>query len=753
MAQIRQTRRKPIWKGVKLNVQVKGDGPKECKIALIGEAPGAHEARVGKPFIGKAGQALNTLLASGSILRSTCYITNVVKEQPYKNDIAPYVNLSKKLIVKSEAYEEYEQMLYDELRGVSANVLVPLGAVPLYALTRKRGITKWRGSILHAVPELGGRKVVPTIHPAAALRQHTYTYFITHDLKRVRAESETPVVKLPERTIRIRPSFTEVCAYLDNIHDNKLTNAVDIEIKNLEVSCIAFAIAADDIMCIPFVYEKGDYFTPEQEAEVWLRIARILENPDILKIGQNFLFDMTFLFNRLGIVTRHFRDTMTAHGILYPDFPKGLDFMCSTLTREPYYKDDGKEIMKGLVKDDEQFWIYNGKDGGTTYEIDGKLQKMLEKQGNMATFNTRNHVIEPLMYMQERGIRVNLDALSDENTKIARDIGQLKMELQELLGVTFNKLPSPKQLKQFFYIEKSYKPYTKDGKPTTDDDALKRLEIKGSKEASLVRKLRKLVKLKGTYLEVKLTEDGRLKCGFNPVGTVTGTLPSSKTLFGTGTNLQNLPPDMRKFLIADEGYAFVEVDLSQAENRIVAYIAPEPMMQRAFEEGIDLHRQTFGMMFLIPILEVSDEPGSCKLGDGSKSQRWWGKQLNHSLNYGLGSITGRWGDDLHKEGYAHTPQSIVADKIDRDGLLFLHDNQSTFKEIQILMQVHDSILTQVPIDCPGVVEKYHLLQQSLEKPVPYKREFVIPAEFKVGSNWGEMTKADTKDIGRVITEV
>src|SRR5690606_8827381 len=139
------------------------------------------------------------------------------------------------------------------------------------------------------------------------------------------------------------------------------TRGNDIEVMNEEISCISFSISPTEGISIPFVLSGTDYFTPDQELEIWKEIASILEDPNIKKIGHNYIFDMSFIYRKYGIITRNFDCSMIAQGIAYPDFPKGLDFVTSMNTREPYYKDDGKKWLKtgGSYRD---FWVYNAKD-------------------------------------------------------------------------------------------------------------------------------------------------------------------------------------------------------------------------------------------------------------------------------------------------------------------------------------------------------------------------------------------------------
>lgn len=769
---------------------VPGEGDlANAKVCLVGEAPGSAEARIGKPFVGPAGDLLMRLLNNAGLTRSLVYITNVVKEQPPANNIAKFIEFKRTGAVRSQAYNEYENMLYEELDSCKANVIVPLGNVPLYALTRKTGITKWRGSILRC--HRTGRKVIPTIHPAAALREYLYSHHISHDLRKVVAESEFPEVRTPARKIIIAPTFYEAMGYLDEVCRSDRVG-VDIETMNEEVSCISFAVSPFSGISIPFYTSGKHYFLIEEEMQIWRKIAKILENRNITKIGQNLVFDATFLLRRFGIKMTTVEDTMVAQGIAYPDFPKGLDFITSIYTNEPYYKDEGKKWFK-YHDGEENFWIYNAKDSLVCVEALPKILDVLESQSNVQTYNNQRNLIEPLVYMHERGIKVERASLDLASEEVRKQITSLESQLYELCGYELNHR-SPKQLQDFFYIRKGFKPYIsrKTGNITLDHIALKRLSAKGSKEASLILELRHLSKLHDTYLTVNLDNDGRLRCAFNPVGTISGRLSSSKTIFDTGMNMQNLPEEFRQFIVADDECLLVNVDLAQAENRVVAYIAPEPTMIKAFEDGTDMHRQTASLIFGKPFKEISDEPGSAPIGTGNHSERFWGKKANHSLNYDLGyrsfAVTnelpeseskfiverfhlaypgirqyhawirfklskgrtltnpfgrrrifaGRWGDELFKDGYAWLPQSTVADKLNRDGLNFMYYNQQWFWLFDILNQVHDSLTFQFNVNkCTAtqVAEALIRLKDSLESPIQWKgTSFSIPADVTIGKN-------------------
>jgi hypothetical protein len=110
----------------------------------------------------------------------------------------------------------------------------------------------------------------------------------------------------------------------------------------------------------------------------------------------------------------------------------------------------------------------------------------------------------------------------------------------------------------------------------------------------------------------------------------------------------------------------------------------------------------------------------------------------------------RWGDQLFKEAYSFIPQSTVADKINRQGILFLYYNQGSFHGVELLNQVHDSIVFQIPISLGWDYHAFVITQllESLETPVPWHgSSFKIPAEVKMGLNLKDMEKVDATPTG------
>ena len=761
------------------------EGPEKCSICFITSHPIRRSGRVGKAFSEKTDKQFSQMLVQAGISRSECRIVPVIREIPIKKDVSAYITISStgKKIKTTPLFDQYERELYEELGSLNTNLLVPLGDVPLYSLLRQKGIAKWRGSVL---PSVVGIKAIPTLAPEdfQFAGGRTYTQYRTasiFDFRRIERDRKFPELDHPIRYLQTAPSYIEAMDYLEKCRENKVI-AFDIEIYNMEVSCISFAISPYDVMSIPFIQLNGtEYFTPDKEGEIWRKIASILEDPSITKIGQNLIFDNTFLFTKYGIVVKNIEDTMIAQGIITPDLPKGLDFLTSIYTREPYYKGEGKERMKSDRTPDEVFWQYNCRDSAVCMEIFPIQKEKLIIQNNLKTYELHRDLIGPLSFIQGRGILVDSKMLIDASLDASDKIITLTEELNTLCKCTINP-NSTKQIMGYFYISKGVPPYIsrKTGLPTADETALMRLSRKGHKEADILLQIRKLSKMKSTYLDVKLDEDNRVRSSFNPVGTTSGRLSSRKTIFGTGMNTQNLTPELKRALIVDKGYVFYEIDLAQAENRVVAYIAPEYNMISAFESGIDIHIQTAALILSKPTSEISKEERN-KIG----------KPSNHGLNYGesysafalingimekeakiiveryhdvypgirmwhrnvINSLSknktlstpfgrsrlflGRWGDELFKEAYSFIPQSVVAQVINERGLLYIYNNQDLFAPIELLNNVHDSIVFQIPVNIGWNRHIYMLdkIVSNLQAPIPHATgSFSIPTNIEMGLN-------------------
>jgi uracil-DNA glycosylase len=149
---------------------VPGEGNPDARIVLIGEAPGWHEDKEGKPFVGNSGKFLTELLEKAGLAREDVFITNVVKHRPPGNrDPLPDE------ILACSRYLERQIAIIDP------DVIVTLGRFSMSKFFPGERISKIHGE----AKEIGGRLVVPMYHPAAALHNGSLRGAIEEDFQKL----------------------------------------------------------------------------------------------------------------------------------------------------------------------------------------------------------------------------------------------------------------------------------------------------------------------------------------------------------------------------------------------------------------------------------------------------------------------------------------------------------------------------------------------------------------------------------------
>ncbi|HEY8490646.1 MAG TPA: uracil-DNA glycosylase [Dehalococcoidia bacterium] len=151
---------------------VPGEGPEDAEIMFIGEAPGFHEDRTGRPFVGAAGKFLDQLLGLAGLRRDQVYIANIIKCRPPDNrDPLPgEIHACSKWIDR-------------QIELINPRVIVTLGRHSMNKFFPDASITR-----IHGQPRRqGDRLIVPMFHPAAALHQQRYRSLIEEDFKKLPA--------------------------------------------------------------------------------------------------------------------------------------------------------------------------------------------------------------------------------------------------------------------------------------------------------------------------------------------------------------------------------------------------------------------------------------------------------------------------------------------------------------------------------------------------------------------------------------
>jgi len=147
-----------------------GEGRPDAEVMFIGEAPGFHEDKLQRPFVGQAGKLLDKLLEKIKWPRESVYITNIVKRRPPEN--------RDPLQEEIEAYKPY---LTKQIEIINPKMIATLGRfamayfLPEAKISRDHGIPKKNGSYL----------IIPIYHPAAALRSTTVLQELENDFNKL----------------------------------------------------------------------------------------------------------------------------------------------------------------------------------------------------------------------------------------------------------------------------------------------------------------------------------------------------------------------------------------------------------------------------------------------------------------------------------------------------------------------------------------------------------------------------------------
>lgn len=322
-------------------------GPRDARIALVGEAWGEQEALSGLPFVGSSGQELTRMLRQAGISRSACFLTNTFNLRPQENKIenlcvskaalpagynAPPMSLGKYI---APEYLPHIERLRAELSAVRPNIIITLGNTPLWALTGSSGINKVRGTISDNTL-LPGIKILPTYHPAYILRDWASRPIAVADLQKAAREAEFPEIRRPMRTVLVNPTFEEVRAFCRAPHP---IISSDIETRRGQIDCIGFAASPQHCLVIPFMNERFESYWPDAETEVavWREIKHLLESP-MPKLFQNGLYDLQYIMHMSILPRNVIHDTMLLHHAYYPEIRKGLGFLGSLYTNEASWK-------------------------------------------------------------------------------------------------------------------------------------------------------------------------------------------------------------------------------------------------------------------------------------------------------------------------------------------------------------------------------------------------------------------------------
>ena len=338
----------------------------------------------------------------------------------------------------------------------------------------------------------------------------------------------------------------------------------------------------------------------------------ILEDPAIIKVGQNIKYDMKIL-SRYNINISPVDDTMllsySLHGGAHNH---GMDSLSNRyLNHTPISIKSILGSGKSAITFDQvpisEAINYAAEDADITLRLWKFFKPQLHKNNVTKVYESLERPLVPVLADMERnGIKVDRDTLSRMSNSFAQKMAGLEAEIFQLAGRNFN-VGSPKQLGEVLFDELEI-PGGKRGKTgayATGAEILEDLTVEGYELPSKVLDWRQLSKLKSTYTDALQDhiniETGRVHTSYSMAGTSTGRLSS------TDPNLQNIPirsedgRKIREAFICEEGSILLSLDYSQIELRILAQIAELDALKEAFFQGQDIHALTASQMFDVPV--------------------------------------------------------------------------------------------------------------------------------------------------------
>lgn len=408
--------------------------------------------------------------------------------------------------------------------------------------------------------------------------------------------------------------------------------AVDTETTSLnemraELVGISLCVEEGKACYIPLNHKAGssdDLFQETKlvegqlgEAEVLLALKPVLEDPAIVKIGQNMKYDAKILA-RYGVDIAPIDDTMllsyALHGGLHNHGMDGLSERYLEHTPIPIKPllGSGKSAITFDRVSIEEATPYAAEDVDVTLRLWKLFKPRLHSARVTRVYESLERpMVHVLADMEKTGIKVDRDTLSRMSNTFAQKMAGLEAEIHQMAGETFN-VGSPKQLGEIMFDKLGYEggKKGKTGAYATGADILEDLATVHDLPKRVLD-WRQLSKLKSTYTDALQDhinpETGRVHTSYSIAGANTGRLAS------TDPNLQNIPVRtedgrrIREAFVAEEGKRLVSLDYSQIELRILAHVAGIDSLKQAFRDGVDIHAMTASEMFDVPLEEMASD--------------------------------------------------------------------------------------------------------------------------------------------------
>ncbi|WKC90917.1 DNA polymerase I [Borreliella carolinensis] len=544
---------------------------------------------------------------------------------------------------------------------------------------------------------------------------------------------------------------------------------------------------------ISFKEFEGYYIPIEAKGKIYIEKNYIIQkfdnlfksNPKI--IGQNYKFDYKILKNNGFSPIPPYFDTMIAAYLIDTNSKVSLDFLA-----EKYLMHKNIKYEDVIQKNDnfanislEMATSYSSEDADITFRLFNIFTKKLKED----KLDNLMHEIEMpfnkvIIEMEENGIYLDKEYLKSYGKELGKELELIEKEIIKSIGIDFN-LNSPKQMHEILFEKLNLKLPEKMKKDSTDIKVLESLRGQHESIENLI-KYRQLAKLKSTYtdnlIELINYKTNRLHTSFIQTKTATGRITS------INPNLQNIPikdekgRKIRKAFKPENGNIFISADYSQIELAILAHLSQDEALIKAFESNKDIHTETasklfkieekeitpnlrriaksinFGIIYRMSDFRLAKELGITKeeakgfinsyFDSYPKIKEFIINQINFVRNAGYSETIlkrRRYIKEINSNNYLErsaaeriainsTIQGSAADIMKIAMVKVFNEFKSNKMESKILLQVHDEMLIESPIEEENEVKK--ILKIMME--TAYRLNLPLKANIETGKSWGEI---------------
>ncbi len=544
---------------------------------------------------------------------------------------------------------------------------------------------------------------------------------------------------------------------------------------------------------ISFKEFEGYYIPIEAKGKIYIEKNYIIQkfnnlfesNPKI--IGQNYKFDYKILKNNGFNPIPPYFDTMIAAYLIDTNSKVSLDFLA-----EKYLMHKNIKYEDVIQKNDnfanislEMATSYSSEDADITFRLFNLFTKKLKED----KLDRLMHEIEMpfnkvIIEMEENGIYLDKEYLKEYGKELGKELELIENEIIKSIGIDFN-LNSPKQMHEILFEKLNLKLPEKMKKDSTDIKVLESLREQHESIENLI-KYRQIAKLKSTYtdnlIELINYKTNRLHTSFIQTKTATGRITS------INPNLQNIPikdekgRKIRKAFKPENGNIFISADYSQIELAILAHLSQDEVLIKAFENNKDIHTETasklfkieekeitpnlrriaksinFGIIYRMSDFRLAKELGITKeeakgfinsyFDSYPKIKEFIINQINFVKNAGYSETIlkrRRYIKEINSNNYLERSaaeriainsiiQGSAADIMKIAMVKVFNEFKSKKMESKILLQVHDEMLIESPIEEENEVKK--ILKIMME--TAYTLNLPLRANIETGKSWGEI---------------